>query len=179
MARDRELSLLQPNQELVGELVRLRALDPDDVDRLTEVLGEKDVRRWWGLYDEERVRAEFFGRDVGMFVIESQGRAVGAIEFVEATDEDYRHAALDLFLSSKLADDVGVDAVRVVARHLLIDCGHHRLVAAPGSRNERVIGFFRAIGFHDVGVLHDYERQPDGTWQDCLLLELLRDDFEG
>jgi len=171
-------TMTRATEAITGERVRLRAVDPDDVDRLTDILHEDEIRRWWGLYDQERVRAEFLDQGLGMYVIEADAQPVGAIEWVEATDPDYRHAEIDLFVTSnKWNQGIGTEAVKLLCRHLFEGAGHHRIVAAPGTSNERAIAFFKDAGFREVGVLHQYERQPSGSWQDCLLLELLRDDF--
>jgi aminoglycoside 6'-N-acetyltransferase len=65
----------------------------------------------------------------------------------------------------------------VVARWLFEERGHHRLTIDPSAANERAIRAYTAIGFKPVGVMRRYERGPDGTFHDGLLMDLLRDEL--
>ncbi len=47
----------------------------------------------------------------------------------------------------------------------------------PAAANERAIRAYAAVGFQPVGRMRQYERGPDGTFHDGLLMELLRDDL--
>jgi aminoglycoside 6'-N-acetyltransferase len=33
------------------------------------------------------------------------------------------------------------------------------------------------VGFRAVGIMRDYERGPDGSWHDGLLMDLLKAEF--
>lgn len=165
---------------LQGEHVRLRPVSAEDYEEIAQLIEDPQVKRWWSLYDMERVRAAAMGQRVGVYAIEAEGQVIGAIEYVENAEPDYRHAQVDLFVShDRWGEGVGSDAVRTLTRSLFEDQGHHRVVSAPATKNERGIQFYEKVGFKPVGVLHQYERQPDGSWEDCLLMELLEDDFKG
>lgn len=71
----------------------------------------------------------------------------------------------------------GPEAIRVLARHLLAVRGHHRLTIDPAADNTRAIKAYERVGFKPVGVMRQYERGPDGTWHDGLLMELLADEL--
>ncbi|MBE0477114.1 MAG: GNAT family N-acetyltransferase [Coriobacteriia bacterium] len=168
-----------PVRTAEGLSVALREINPEDLDTLKDMLREPGISRWWGMYDDERVRAEFLGDEVGVYLIEADGEPAGAIEFVENTDPDYRHAQVDLFVTERMQDrGVGTAAVKALVKHLFEDLGHHRVVAAPGAQNERAVRFFEDVGFKRVGTLRQYEKQPDGSWGDNVMLELLRGEFE-
>ncbi len=63
---------------------------------------------------------------------------------------------------------IGRDAVDTLARHLVQDRGHHRLVIDPA-----------AVTFRPVGVLRRYERDVDGArWHDGLLMDLLAEELQ-
>ena len=72
---------------------------------------------------------------------------------------------------------VALDALRTLARHLIDDHGHHRLVIDPGAANGRAIAAYPKLGFQPVGILRQYERGADGTWHDGLLMDLLADEL--
>ena len=80
----------------------------------------------------------------------------------------------DLFLSAAFQGrGLGVDAVRTVARHLIVERGHHRLVIDPAADNGRAVRCYEKVGFKRVGVMREYWRDPEGVWRDGLLLDLL------
>ena len=86
----------------------------------------------------------------------------------------YRHAGIDLFLGAPYQDrGLGTDTVRTLARHLVHDRGHHRLTIDPVAHNARAIRAYEKAGFRPVGVMREYQREPDGTWSDGLLMDLL------
>jgi aminoglycoside 6'-N-acetyltransferase len=160
---------------LRGERVTLRPVRADDADPLAEILREPDVARWWGEYDARRVRDEIVGDpDTVALAIEAGGEVIGLIQYHEETDPDYRHAGVDLFVGAGLrGQGYGGEAVRLLAQHLFDERGHHRLTIDPAAANERAIRAYERVGFRAVGVMRRYERGPDGTWHDGLLMDML------
>lgn len=151
-----------------------------DVGALVDVLGEPEVARWWGRYDPERVRGELVHPPHGgTFTVELDGTVVGLVAWYEETDPDYRHAGVDIAIGAGARGrGVGTDAIRTVARWLVSERGHHRLVIDPRADNTRAIEAYRRVGFRPVGVLRRYERAEDGTWHDGLLMDLLAEELE-
>ena len=165
---------------LHGERVTLRPAGPGDVDRLREILLEPSVARWWGGPRPDDpdfdVAADWLDGDESdtTFVIEADGAVVGSIQAAEELEPDYRHAGIDLFLDTEhQGQGLGGDAIRTVARWLFDERGHHRLTIDPSAANERAIRAYERVGFRRVGVMRRYERGPDGTWHDGLLMDLL------
>jgi aminoglycoside 6'-N-acetyltransferase len=112
------------------------------------------------------------------FAVEEGARVIGLIQYYEEDDPEYRHAGIDLFLTSdRQGRGLGRDAVRTLALHLVRDRGHHRLVIDPAAENERAIRCYEAVGFKRVGVLRQHWRAPDGTWRDGVLFDLLADEI--
>jgi aminoglycoside 6'-N-acetyltransferase len=163
---------------LPGAQVVLRALLPDDRTRIREILAEPEVNRWWGMGDADEVVDEWLEDIATTFAIERDGVVVGSIQFSEENSPDYRHAGIDLFLTTSVhGRGLGRDAVRTLARYLFEERGHRRITIDPAAANERAIRAYRAVGFLTVGVMRQYERSPDGTWHDGLLLDLLPADL--
>lgn len=171
---------MQPEPTLHGTQATLRPVTDEDAPLLGEILAEPEVARWWPRYDEERVRTELIeGTDTVVFVVEIDGEGVGAILYVEEPSPDYRHASVDVFLHPAWhGKGLGTDAVRTMARHLLHDRGHHRLAIDPAAANDKAIRAYQRVGFQPVGILRCYERNADGEWHDCLLMDLLARDLE-
>jgi aminoglycoside 6'-N-acetyltransferase len=166
---------LEPAPPLTGERVLLRPVEPADVERLGEILAEPSVSRWFGERDPRRTAHELLDDpDSFAFVIEVAGDVAGSIQFYEQSDPEYRHAGMDIFLTTKRqGEGLGQEALRVLARYLLEERGHHRLVIDPAADNARAIRAYERVGFRPVGVMRQYERGADGTYHDGLLMDLL------
>jgi aminoglycoside 6'-N-acetyltransferase len=165
---------------LHGTQVTLRPVGPDDVERLAEILAEPEVSRWWPYYDAERVRRDLLeAQDTTVFVIDADdAEVVGSIQYVEEPAPDYRHATIDVFLHPDWhGKGLGTDSVRTLARYLVHDRGHHRLAIDPAADNEKAIRTYKRVGFREVGVMREYERNSQGEWQDCVLMDLLKRDL--
>jgi aminoglycoside 6'-N-acetyltransferase len=160
---------------LAGPRVRLRKVTASDRHPLREILGQREVARWWGPGTPDHAVDEWLSIDDSVVLaIELEGRVIGSIQFAEETDPDYRHAAIDLFLDREHHGlGLGREALRVLAAYLFDARGHHRLTIDPSASNDRAIRTYEAVGFRRVGVMRSYERGADGTWHDGLLLDLL------
>jgi aminoglycoside 6'-N-acetyltransferase len=112
------------------------------------------------------------------FVIEHDGLVAGAIQWHAEDEPDYRHAGIDIYLDPALhGQGLGADSIRTLARHLIDDQHHHRLVIDPAADNAAAIACYTKVGFRPVGVMRNYERALDGTWHDGLLMDLLAEDL--
>jgi len=158
---------------LTGERVVLRPGEAGEVDRLTAILAEPEVAGRWGHFDEAEVADQCVGSDTA-FVVTLDGEVIGAIQYAEEEDPMYRHAGIDIFLTaSRHRQGFGADAVSTLARYLFEGRGHHRLSIDPAADNEPAIRAYERVGFRKVGVMRAYERGPDGTWHDGLLMDML------
>jgi aminoglycoside 6'-N-acetyltransferase len=165
--------------ELRGESVVLRPLRAEDAPRLAKLAADPEVARWWpDLTEPELVeKAHGKGDSTGFAILHGEELS-GLIQYYEEDDPMYRRAGIDLFLGADFQGrGLGTDAVRTMARHLLHDRGHHRVVIDPAAHNARAIRAYEKVGFRRVGVMRNYERGPDGTWHDGLLLDLLAEEF--
>jgi aminoglycoside 6'-N-acetyltransferase len=115
-----------------------------------------------------------------VFAVEASGDVIGLLLLSEELEPEYRHASLDITLASDAqGQGLGPEALRVAARHLFDERGHHRLTIDPATDNIRAIRAYERVGFRPVGVMRLYERAPDGTWHDGLLMDILAADLEG
>ena len=169
-----------PDVILTGERVVLRPAREDDLEPLRAILREPSVARWWGPPSPNGVAEEWLDHEADdrVFVIELEGTVVGSIQYAEENDPDYRHAGIDIFLTGDVqGQGIGPDAIRTVARYLIDVRGHHRLTIDPSAANERAIRAYSKLGFRPIGIQRLYERGPDGTFHDGLLMDLLADDL--
>jgi aminoglycoside 6'-N-acetyltransferase len=158
----------------------LRRLTAADLAPLLAVLREPTVARWWGHYDIARVEQEFpEDDDTVVLMIHVEGEVAGFIQYSEEDDPDYRHASIDIALKGEFQGrGLGPDAIRTLAAHLFDARGHHRLTIDPAAANTNAVRAYESVGFRPVGVMRQYERGPDGTWHDGLLMDLLRDELQ-
>lgn len=164
---------------LNGERVALRPLEAADVPRLAEIAAEPEVARWWlGISTADLQELAGPGEETFVFAVELEGDVIGLAQVDEELEPDYRHANIDLFLTTaRHGQGLGADTVRTLARWLFDGRGHHRITIDPAVANERAIRSYERLGFKRVGVLRRYERGADGEWHDGLLLDLLQEEL--
>lgn len=162
---------------LTGRLVYLRPATTGDVEALTTIRRTQEVLRRWGRPD---VEADLADQGKRLLTIMHGQRIVGAVQWYEEDDPDYRHAGIDIYVDPAVHGcGLGTDTVRAVARFLIEERGHHRLVIDPAADNHAAIRCYEKAGFRPVGVMRRYERGPDGTWHDGLLMDLLAEELTG
>ncbi|MFJ1793035.1 aminoglycoside 6'-N-acetyltransferase [Kitasatospora griseola] len=155
--------------ELRGAEVVLRPVAVGEEEVLDRIVREPEVAAWWSPPDD-------FGR---MLAVVLKGEVIGAIQYQEETDPEFRHAGLDVFLSARHhGKGLGTDAVRTLARWLVHDRGHHRLTIDPAEANTAAIRSYRKVGFKPVGIMRSYWRDHrTGIWRDGLLMDLLAEEL--
>lgn len=165
--------------ELGDGALRLRPPRASDLAALLAVLQHPSVARWWGEYDLGRVQAEILDDDdVIVFVVESEGLVAGFVQVSEEPDPDYRHAGIDIALGPQAQGrGLGPAAIRLIARWLFAERGHHRITIDPAAANRNAIRAYERVGFRAVGIMRQYERGPDGALRDGLLMDLLKDEL--
>jgi aminoglycoside 6'-N-acetyltransferase len=165
---------------LEGAVVRLRPASRADIPVLVKIRQSPQVyERWRGGDDlAAAVSQDFDEPGTAAYVIELEHRVVGWIQWHAEEDPDFRHAGIDLYLDPAVhGRGLGTDAVRTLARHLIVDHGHHRLIIDPAADNAAAIRAYSKVGFRPVGLMRRYERGADGTWHDSLLMDLLADEL--
>jgi aminoglycoside 6'-N-acetyltransferase len=155
---------------LRGDRVVLRPLEPRDAPALRAALATPEVAAWWGavpdgfpLEDEP---------EATRFTVLVDEEIAGMVQYTEEREPDYRHAELDVFLHpDHHGHGAGTDAMARLARHLLEDRGHHRLILSVSVDNARAIRAYEKVGFRTVGVTEASWRDLDGNWRDELFME--------
>ncbi|AWN27137.1 aminoglycoside 6'-N-acetyltransferase [Streptomyces sp. NEAU-S7GS2] len=155
--------------ELHGAAVVLRPTTDTDIPTLDRIIREPEVAAWWSVPDDYR----------DMLAILCHDEVIGAIQFSEETDPEFRHASIDIFLTARRhGQGLGTDAVRTLAHWLIHERGHHRLTIDPAAANTAAIRSYRKVGFQPVGIMRAYGRDHrTGGWADGLLMDLLADEL--
>jgi aminoglycoside 6'-N-acetyltransferase len=163
-----------------GQRVRLRSAVEADIASLVAIRSTPEVRaRWHGDDIEKDVKESIAEEDLHFLVIEEQARSIiGAIQWGAEDEPDYRHANMDIFLDPRVhRQGYGYESIMTLVTFLFDRESHHRITIDPAADNEIAIRCYEKIGFRKVGVMRQYERGPDGSWHDGVLMELLADDF--
>jgi aminoglycoside 6'-N-acetyltransferase len=161
---------------LRGALVVLRPVTAADIPALAAIRSAPEVYRWWRGGEDlaAAIADELADEGDHTLAVEYEGRVAGAVQWSAQEDPDYRYASIDIYLDTALhGRGLGTDAVRTLARHLIVEHGHHRLTIDPAADNEAAIRCYTKVGFRPVGILREYERGADGRWHDGLLMDLL------
>jgi len=167
-----------PLPTLAGERVTLRPLTDADVEALVTIVERDGVREWWGIDASRDATREGLRHDGAAFAIDVGGALAGWLGVVEQLTPNYRSAGLDIMLAPEHQDrGLGPEALRLAARWLVEDRGHHRLTIDPAACNERAIRAYAGLGFKPVGRMRRYERGADGAWRDALLMDLLAEEL--
>ncbi|GAC1439103.1 MAG: GNAT family protein [Solirubrobacteraceae bacterium] len=152
----------------------LRPLTSGDLEPLAAIVRSQTVSEWWGRAGSEAEMRRDLENDGRAFALEIEGRCSGWLGFEEERHPDYRHASLDIVLAAGAQNrGLGPEALRAALDWLIAARGHHRFTIDPALANDRAIRAYESVGFRPVGVLRSYERGPDGTWHDNLLMDLL------
>lgn len=164
-------------ERLEGARVVLRRLAADDLPALLAITQTPEVFRWWGPQDD---LAELDAADEDtMFTVLVGDAVAGMIQFYENSDPEYRYAGMDMYLDPRFhGRGLGTDAVRTLARWLVTDRGHHRLVIDPDAENHAAIRCYAKAGFKPVGIMRRYwHDHATGVWRDGLLMDALADEI--
>ncbi|MFB6855925.1 aminoglycoside 6'-N-acetyltransferase [Streptomyces sp. NPDC056341] len=155
--------------ELHGDQVVLRRVTEGDTEILERIVREPEVAAWWSPPDDYEA----------MLAVVFEGQVIGAVQFDEETDPEFRHAGIDIFLTARRqGEGLGADTVRTLARWLIQERGHHRLTIDPAAANTAAIRCYSKVGFKTVGIMRAYGRDHrTGAWQDGLLMDLLADEL--
>ncbi|MGH8921233.1 MAG: GNAT family N-acetyltransferase, partial [Actinomycetes bacterium] len=128
-----------PAPELRGQRVVLVPVSAAHVPELRRILRTPEVRGRWG---DEAASPQwpFDDPSATRFAIVVDGAVRGMVQYGEENEPGYRHASIDIFLDPVVhRRGLGRDAVSTLARHLVHDRGHHRLVIDPAADNQAAI----------------------------------------
>jgi aminoglycoside 6'-N-acetyltransferase len=161
---------------LRGERVVLRPPTEADIAPLAEMMATPEVARWWADETVETMRERVMEGepDTIVWAVWVGDEIAGLAQAWEEPDPQYRHGGIDVALHPRWhGSGLGTETIRTVARWLLEERGHHRITIDPAADNAVAIRCYERVGFRPVGVMRRYERGPDGTWHDGLLMDLL------
>ncbi|NUT37595.1 MAG: GNAT family N-acetyltransferase [Hamadaea sp.] len=166
-----------------GELVRLRAFEPEDADALWRWNHDPDVMRWMDQYhvnsldQARRGLAELKRNEFGdvLYAVETLADAalIGLVQLRDVEPE-VGAAELDIYLGEKdyWGKGYATDAMRTVCRYGFDAMRLHRIGLTVVDANEAARKVYAKVGFAEEGRLRDAFRR-DGRWYDKIVMGLL------
>jgi aminoglycoside 6'-N-acetyltransferase len=157
-----------------GERLVLEPMRPEHAERLRALRQAPEVARWWNP-PPDGWPLEEEDDDLSKLAVVADGEVVGYVQYWEDPDPTGRHADVDIFLGpGAQGRGLGSEAMRMVTRHLIEECGHHRITLSTAVDNARAIHVYEKVGFRRVGVMRKASlRDLTGEWEDELLMELV------
>ncbi len=172
---------------LESDIIRLRALEPEDIDILYR--WENDTTMWhlshtvapFSRYILKRFienqRYDIYETRQMRLIIESKedGRAVGAIDLFDI-DPYNRRACVGILIYSDNDRGQGFasSALGVLIRYAFQVLGLNQLYCNVLTNNPRSLNLFKGKGFSVVGIKAEWIRTTSG-WADEYMLQLIND----
>lgn len=173
---------------LEGKLVRLRALEPTDVERAYRWMNDPEVIRHLGvryplsMADEERWLKErptnSFEKGVGLAIETEDGVHIGSLDLRDVRPED-RKAGMGIMIGDKeyWSNGYGTDAIVTLLRFAFGEMNLNRVWLHVFEFNERAIACYQKCGFREEGRLRQHSYNQGRYW-DTVVMGVLREEFE-
>ena len=183
---------------LEGNLVRLRALELSDLERVYSWINDREVTRYiaarypMSRADEERwlrgSSPNSFGGGVQLAIEVKNGEVqnggtnevahIGNIDLVEVRPED-RKAGLGVMIGDKdyWSNGYGTDAVVTILRFAFHEMNLNRVWLHAFDFNERAQACYRKCGFQEEGRLREHY-YTEGRYCDSVVMAVLSHEFE-
>ena len=170
---------------LQSELIKLRAMEPEDIEILYRWENDTDI---WKVsntvapfskyvlrqFIENQSRDIYETRQLRL-IIESRtsGAPVGAIDLFEY-DPIHRRAGIGILIyeQSDRGRGYASDAVETLCRYAHDTLRAHQLWCNVGADNEASLRLFRSAGFTEIGVKRDWLWRPNGYHDEVMLQKI-------
>ena len=165
--------------ELRGPRVRLRSLVEGDFRELSRLLQQPGAAPWWTDTSEAGLRAATIDApDTVSWSVDVDGHLAGVVSAFDAGWPPGGYVGLAVALGDSWQDHgLGPEALSLVIAHIASERGVHRFTIDPAAENARAIRAYEKLGFRRVGIMRQSEVAPDGSWRDCMLMDLLIGEF--
>ena len=171
---------------LEGELVRLRALEPEDADRIHPWLGDPEVCRWMTNdhpLSLAQVRKRCEERPVNTYEkvvlgieAKAERKLIGVIDLRDAEPE-VGEAELDVYIGDaeyRQGGGYGTEALRLMCRYGFNNMRLHQITLWVVAENEVARHVYRKIGFVEEGRHRESFVGENGERHDMILMSMLR-----
>lgn len=174
---------------ILGERVRLRPIERDDLPRFVEWFGDPEVRRHLMVYlpfslaQEERWFETLLDRlerqeDLLLAIEAADGVHIGNIG-LHGVDWKNRNGELGIAIGEKAYWDqgYGTDAIRTLLGLAFGEMNLHRVFLRVDADNGRGIRCYEKAGFQQEGTSREAVFK-EGTYHDQYVMSILRSEFD-
>lgn len=174
---------------IVGEKVRLRPIERDDLPRYVEWFADPEVRRHLALYlpfslaQEERWFENLLERlerreDVVLAIETAEGVHIGNVG-LHRIDWKNRNAELGIAIGERSYwnQGYGTDAIRTLLGLAFREMNLYRVFLRVDADNARGIRCYEKAGFRREGVLREAVFK-EGAYHDQYIMSILQSEFE-
>lgn len=176
---------------IIGDTVRLRGIDKEDLPLFVSWLNDADVRRYLSLYSplsnaqEEQWFADLAKRPLTEqplmieTVEDGTWKPLGNISFLNV-DQQSRNAELGLFIGEKAlwGKGIGTKAIALMLDYGFKTLNFHRIYLRVFAPNQRGIHCYEKLGFRHEGSMRE-AYFLDGEYIDILYMGILEDEWRG
>jgi diamine N-acetyltransferase len=170
---------------LSNNKVRLRALEPTDLDWLFDIENDESL---WGISNTtqpfskdilaryiQEANLDFYSAKQLRLVIEYQEQAVGLVDLYNYEPQHHR-AGLGIFVLPKFeSKGIATTAIKITTNYAYNVLQLHQVYANITAGNTKSINLFKKLNFKLVGIKKDWIFLK-GNYKDELLFQLLLDD---
>ena len=167
-----------------GNLCRLRALEPEDLDAMYGWENDTDSWRVSGtvapfsrhvlsrLIDEQQF--DIYATRQMRLVIESlDGSAVGAVDMFEFDPQNLRAGVGIIVAPPYRKQGYALDALQTLERYVRDVLRMHQLWCSVGADNEASLALFRKAGYAECGRRKEWILTPNGAIDEVLMQKIL------
>ena len=167
-----------------GNLCRLRALEPEDLDAMYGWENDTDSWRVSGtvapfsrhvlsrLIDEQQF--DIYATRQMRLVIESlDGSAVGAVDMFEFDPQNLRAGVGIIVAPPYRKQGFALDALQTLERYVRDVLRMHQLWCSVGADNEASLALFKKAGYAECGRRKEWILTPNGATDEVLMQKLL------
>lgn len=168
-----------------GNLCRLRALEPEDLDAMYGWENDTDSWRVSGtvapfsrhvlsrLINEQQF--DIYATRQMRLVIESlDGRAVGAVDMFEFDPQNLRAGVGIIVAPPYRKQGFALDALQTLERYVRDVLRMHQLWCSVGADNEASLALFRKAGYAECGRRKEWILTPNGAIDEVLMQKILK-----
>ena len=167
-----------------GNLCRLRALEPEDLDAMYGWENDTDSWRVSGtvapfsrhvlsrLIDEQQF--DIYATRQMRLVIESlDGTAVGAVDMFEFDPQNLRAGVGIIVAPPYRKQGFALDALQTLERYVRDVLRMHQLWCSVGADNEASLALFKKAGYTECGRRKEWILTPNGAIDEVLMQKIL------
>ena len=176
---------------IIGDTVRLRGIDKEDLPLFVSWLNDPDVRRYLSLYTPlSNAQEEKWFEDLANHCLAEQPlmievldngkwKALGDISYLNV-DQQSRNAELGVFIGDKefWGKSIGTKAISLMLDHGFKTLNFHRVYLRVFEPNQRGIHCYEKIGFKHEGNMRE-AYFLDGEYVDVLFMSILKEEWRG